>query len=117
VSRNQQGAASEAVAAELLQRKGFRVLERNYRSRVGELDLVCRDGEALVFVEVRSRRDARFGGGLLAVGLRKQRQVVRAARAYLARNPQPEGTVCRFDVVGVTGEIVEHVVDAFRVAD
>lgn len=94
---------------------GYRVLARNVRLRVGELDAVALDGEVLVFVEVRSRADDRFGGAGHAVGPAKQRQVVRCAQGYLAQAPaEHRRRAVRFDVVAVTGDEVVILRDAFR---
>ena len=108
------GRRGEDRAAAALVAAGYRVVERNVRLRVGELDLVAYDGSTLVFVEVRSRRDHRFGGGLAAVPHRKQRQVARAAEVYLAVR-RPAFATCRFDVVAITGDELVIVRDAFRI--
>ena len=113
-TRQERGAWGEALAERTLRAAGLRIVERNFRCRAGELDLVAFDRDTLVFVEVRSRRDARFGGGLAAVTPAKQRQVARVAAVYLAAR-RPRFTTCRFDVVGITGDVVEHVRDAFRI--
>ena len=94
------GRAAEDAACEELQRRGYRILERNVRVAGAELDVVARHGSALVFVEVRSRSSRRYGGPLATVGREKQRRVARGARAYLARRPGP-APPARFDVVGV----------------
>lgn len=106
-------AAEERAVAELV-RRGYRVVERNFRRRLGELDVVAFDGDTLVFVEVRSRADARFGGAIAAVPHAKQRQVARMASLYLAHR-RPVFRRCRFDVVAITGAEVQVIVDAFRV--
>ena len=95
------GAAAEELAARLLARNGLVVVARNYRTRFGEVDLVARDGATLVFVEVRARTWAAFGGAAGSVDARKQRRIVAAARHYLARlGTEP---ACRFDVVTLQG--------------
>lgn len=94
---------------------GYRVVERNVRLRIGELDAVAWDGETLVFVEVRSRASARFGHAAETVSLAKQRQVARVAQAYLSTRtiaPRPRGM--RFDVVAITGEELVILRDAFQ---
>lgn len=108
------GQRSEDRATAALLAAGYRVVERNVRLRVGELDVVAYDGSTLVFVEVRSRGDHRFGGGLAAVPHSKQRQVARAAAAYLALR-RPTFATCRFDVVAITGPELVIVRDAFRI--
>jgi putative endonuclease len=108
------GSRGEDRASAALRARGYRIVERNFRCKVGELDVVAFDGDTLVFVEVRSRADARFGGGLAAVGQGKRRQVARVAAAYLALR-RPRFTTCRFDVVAITGDDLVIVRDAFRV--
>ena len=106
------GAIAEARAAELLQRKGYRVVDRNWTCRGGEIDLVCTDGDTLVFVEVRARADARHGTPLETIIDRKRRRLVRAAAIYLHVKGCAD-RACRFDAVAITGEAIEHVEDAF----
>ncbi len=105
--------AAQRRAERLLLREGYTVVARNYRCRIGELDLVCRDGNELVFVEVRSRKDARYGDAAETVNPTKQRQLARVARVFLA-SKQPEFDTCRFDVVALTGDEIELIRDAFR---
>lgn len=107
------GAAAEAEAARYLEGRGFRILERRYRTRAGELDLVAHDGREIVFVEVKARAAESFGGPEEAVDLRKQRRLARAASAYLAIKGLSEEPA-RFDVVAVTPEGIRHLADAFR---
>lgn len=95
------GEATEQAAAEWLQARGLRLVARNQHAKGGELDLVMRDGETLVFVEVRHRASTRHGHPLETVTPSKQRRLVQAARFYLLRNGL--SCPCRFDVVGVTG--------------
>lgn len=97
-ARGRLGASGEEAACRLLRRAGYRVLERNYRSRYGELDAVARQGGELVFVEVRTRSSDELGSGAESVGPAKQRQLVRMARAYL-QDKELEELPCRFDVV------------------
>jgi putative endonuclease len=95
------GRWAEDQAADHLRGHGLRLLCRNFRCRVGEIDLVMTDGAALVFVEVRFRSNLRYGTGLESVTRAKQMKLLAAARAYLARHPVGN-TPCRFDVVSVT---------------
>lgn len=110
------GRRAEDRAAAFLEERGFRILERNYRCRLGELDIIAEDGDCLVFVEVRSRASSDFGDALEMVGKAKRRQVARVAQHFLHQR-QPAHRDIRFDVVGITGSRIEHVVDAFRVGD
>lgn len=110
------GRQGEIAAALYLKRQGMKVLERNLRTPVGEIDLVVRHRRILAFVEVKTRRGTGFGSPAEAVGPRKQHQIVQAAKWYLKDHPhrhlQP-----RFDVVAVTiiGDDlhIEHIPDAF----
>jgi putative endonuclease len=91
------GARAEALAADYLCRQGLTLLERNFRTRRGEIDLVMRDGGVIVFVEVRLRTNAAFGGAAASITPTKQARLVAAAQVYLARlGRQPP---CRFDAV------------------
>jgi len=93
----QSGIAAEELAVTYLTELGLRVVARNYRCRFGEIDLIARDGDALVFVEVRLRRSGRFGGAGASIDHAKQRKLVAAAQHYLSRH----GAIprCRFDAV------------------
>lgn len=113
MERKKRGHAAEKAAVALLRSRGYRILETNYRCAQGELDIIARDRDELVFVEVRSRASARHGDAMDAVGPAKQRQVARVAQAYISREA-PVFESSRFDVVAVTGDQVEHITDAFR---
>jgi putative endonuclease len=89
----------ENAAAELLERAGLQLLQRNYRCKAGEIDIVARDGDTLVFVEVRARRSSRFGGAAATIDVRKQRRVRTAALHFLQRRRQSNSQACRFDVI------------------
>lgn len=112
-AKQRDGGAAEEIAARYLARHGLAIVDRNYRCRGGEIDLVARDGAALVFVEVRLRRSQRFGGAGASVDARKQARVLAAARHYLAgRGEQP----CRCDVVTLDAldpAHIEWIKDAF----
>jgi putative endonuclease len=113
VSTTESGRSNEDRACAELARRGYVIVERNYRCKLGELDVVAREGDVLVFVEVRSRRSARYGSALETVNAAKQRRIARVAQHYLmARQPRFES--CRFDVVGITGEELVLIKDAFR---
>ncbi|MDO4322425.1 MAG: YraN family protein [Lachnospiraceae bacterium] len=108
------GAAYERKAAEYLQKNGYQILERNYRCRAGEIDLVARQGEYLVFAEVKYRRGPGRGSGLEAVDWRKQRRILRAASWYIREKRISPEHPCRFDVVSFRGDAVTLVQDAFQ---
>lgn len=111
-ARQSLGLWGEDVACAELVRRGYAILARRYRTRHGEIDIVARDGPTLVFVEVKTRRHDRFGGGAAAVTMAKQRRLVQMAldfivRARLTRCP------CRFDVVAVSADPDRVQVDVF----
>ena len=98
------GADSEERAAAYLAARGLAIVSRNYRTRLGEIDVIAREGEVLVFVEVRMRSESRFGGALESVTPRKQRRIASAAQMYLRQFPRAPR--CRFDVIALdAGEI------------
>jgi putative endonuclease len=97
--RKQLGARGEEAACRLLRRAGYRIVDRNYRTRWGELDVVATEAGELVFVEVRTRSTAEFGTGAESVGPAKQRQLERMARIYIQQRRVAETCPCRFDVV------------------
>lgn len=108
------GGAAEENAARFLADHGVAIVARNYRTRRGEIDLVARDGAILVFVEVRMRSSARFGGAAASIDARKRARIEAAARQYLARlRHEPP---CRFDVVSVEDGRVEWLQGAFETA-
>jgi putative endonuclease len=101
--QQQLGQAAEQAALDYLQHQGLRLVQRNFQCRYGELDLIMRDGQILVFVEVRLRHNAQFGGALASVTTRKQHKLIQAARCFL--NQYPESLACRFDVVAFDGKV------------
>jgi putative endonuclease len=119
--RHRLGEAGERLAAEHLERRGFRIVERNYRTRWGELDIIAFDGRTLAFCEVKTRRaGGSRGGALEAVGPRKQSRVRKMAGSWLIeRRDRPHADALRLDAIGVTvdaaGKLVslEHLEGAF----
>ena len=114
------GQEGEATAENYLRQKGYRIIAKNLRSSLGELDLVAEDGPVLVFVEVKARRSEDFGGAIHAVHQRKQEKLIRLASQYLARH-QWTNRACRFDVVllqatGASAPQIEHIQNAFDVS-
>lgn len=109
---NPAGARAEDLCAELLRSSGIRVLERNWRCRHGEIDLIAEERGTLVFAEVRMRSGSGFGGAAESVTAAKQSRLIAAARLYLARRPEAS---CRFDVflVGADPSRVEWIRNAF----
>lgn len=116
-ARQELGKFGEDLACAALEQRGYIVMARRYRTRGGELDIVARDGEYIVFVEVKARQDDSFGDPEEAVTLQKQHRLVAMATDYLARAGLSESP-CRFDVVGInvdtTPPTVSVIPDAFR---
>ena len=117
--RRQRGTQSERLAADFLQARGLKVLARNVRCKIGELDLVCLDHEVLAIIEVRQRGSREFGGALQSVTWCKQRKIIRTTRYLLQRQAGWQGRAVRFDVVAVEGppggaQRLVWVKDAFR---
>lgn len=113
------GKEGEEIAERYLTRKGYRLVERNYRCRLGELDLIALDRRVIVFVEVKTRSDHRFGGPLESVHRRKQRKMINAALFFLSQH-RLHHREARFDVVGVSLDgpepIIEHIQNAFEIS-
>ena len=113
------GRWAEDVAREFLVRKGFTIVARNVSYPFGEIDVVAKDDDILVFVEVKYRKSEIFGAPFEAVTSAKQKKIIRAALAFL-QNYQRE-PFCRFDVISVTGDLaapsIEHICDAFCLED
>ncbi len=115
------GQDSETRAEQFLIAKGYRILDRNVRSSIGELDLVADDQGVVVFVEVKGRSTAAFGGALSAVDRRKRAKLSRLAAQYLAQRHWSD-KLCRFDVVLIQGQLsipeqIEHIPNAFDAAE
>ncbi|MBV2235026.1 MAG: YraN family protein [Sterolibacterium sp.] len=94
--RKQTGDSAEELAARFLERNGLQVVTRNWRVRGGEIDLICRDGHTLVFVEVRLRRGQGYGGAAASITATKQRRIILAAQHYLSGQAE---CFCRFDAI------------------
>lgn len=104
MERKRIGMDAERRAEAWLIEQGLRLLERNARCRLGEIDLVMQDREQIVFVEVRSRGQAGFGGAAASVNWHKQQKLIRTARFLLGQNPHWSRLPCRFDVVAYEGD-------------
>lgn len=99
-ARQALGKHGEDLACLELERRGYAIVARRYRCRGGEIDIIARDGETIVFVEVKTREDLAFGGGADAVTAFKRRRIVHIAEDYLARHHYGDCR-CRFDVVSI----------------
>lgn len=109
------GAQAEKLAADFLQRNGLRLIDSNFRCRMGEIDLILRDGPTLVFAEVRLRSSAQFGGAAASITAAKQTRISRAAQMYLQQNHTD--APCRFDAVlldSLDAKRIEWIKNAFE---
>jgi putative endonuclease len=111
--RQRQGLAAERQAIQYLQTRGWWIAAHRFRMGRIEIDLVARKGRLVAFIEVKARRSDAFGSPLEAVTGAKRREIVRAARAWVDRFGKPSD-VYRFDCIALTGNVLEHVEDAFR---
>lgn len=113
-----QGLRFEELAVQFLQRKGFVIVERNFKTKFAEIDIVAKEGETLCFVEVRSRSDSRYGTPQATINFRKQEKIIKAASAYLQRM-YPRIPMCRFDVIACLGTIeapvLQYIPNAFGI--
>ena len=106
------GRAGENKAIEYLTKKGYKILQKNFKTYVGEIDVIAKDGEEIVFVEVKTRSSESYGSPGEAVDYKKQEKYVKVATEYLIRNKK-EGANCRFDVIEILNGQINHVIDAF----
>ncbi len=111
--RKELGAEGEEQASRFLERFGYKILERNYRSPLGEIDIVATDGQVICFIEVKTRRALSYGWPQEAVHLRKQRRIVQVALIYLKEKGIRDRDI-RFDVVARYGDNLELIKGAFE---
>ncbi len=108
------GEEKEQLAIDFLRKKGYFIIESNFRVRQAEIDIIARDGSTIVFVEVKYRSSTTQGHPLEAVDCRKQQKISRAALSYLSRNKiSLDNTSIRFDVIGILGKEITHIENAF----
>jgi putative endonuclease len=112
------GTKGEELAVRFLQKKGYRIVKRNYKTPVGEIDIIARDGDTIVFIEVKTRTDISFGYPFEAVNNRKRQKLKNLALLYLKR--QGKESPVRFDVLSIFcmddgKKDIEHIKDAFEV--
>lgn len=112
------GDQAENAACEDLQSQGLKLIERNFLCKRGEIDLIMQQANTTVFIEVRYRRNIRYGSGAESVDWRKQEKLLATAEHYLQTHPKAAKGACRFDVVALTTEDQQHkidwIVDAFQ---
>lgn len=112
-NRRKTGTEYEALAAAYLEDRGYTILERNFHDKYGEIDLIAKEENQIVFVEVKYRRNLAKGDPAEAVNYPKQQRIRRTARYYLYHRGLTEETPCRFDVVAILGREIRLLKDAF----
>ncbi len=113
MNNRKSGIEGENIAVEYLKRHGYKILDRNFACKTGEIDIICERENMLVFVEVKARENTNYGMPCEAVTSSKIRSIVKTAEAYLLKKRRINSP-CRFDVVEVLRGEVNHIEDAFR---
>lgn len=108
------GTKYEALTCQYLETLGYEILERNFRCRIGEIDIIAYDGRYLVFVEVKYRQKPGCGQAVYAVSKKKQHVISKVAAYYLIKNGLTEDTPCRFDVAAIDGNHLQLYKNAFE---
>ena len=106
------GRVGETKAVEFLKKQGYTVLERNYKTRIGEIDAIVEKDGVIIFVEVKTRSSDEYGMPSEAVGYEKQRKYVKIAEEYLIKSKLTDKS-CRFDVIEIINDEINHIIDAF----
>ena len=112
---NTYGKRSEIIAADYLKKKGYKILETNYKNLIGEIDIIAKDGKTLVFIEVKTRLTRAFGDPLEAIDYKKQQKIRNVATLYL-KERKMLNALSRFDAISILGlenPEISHVTDAF----
>lgn len=113
MNKRKLGSEFEQQACDYLEKKGIRVVARNYRKRIGEIDIIARDGEYLVFTEVKYRMSTDQGGAAYAISERKKQTIRRVAQWYMVENDISMETFCRFDAILIDNGIITHIKNAW----
>lgn len=109
------GGRYEELAAQYLMKKGYNILERNYRNRFGEIDIIAKDGNTIVYVEVKYRKNNYSGEPIEAVGIYKQRKISKTAFFHYSVYGYSANMPARFDVIGIDGNNkITHIINAFE---
>ena len=107
------GAFYEDMACAFLEKQGLKIIKRNFRVRLGEIDIIAQDADELVFIEVKYRKDKSCGGAEYAISKTKQDKIRRTAQCFMKMNGYSMSTFCRFDAVLIDGEDITHVKKAW----
>ena len=114
INKRKIGSSYEDLACERLEQEGMQILARNYRVRIGEIDIIAKEREELVFVEVKYRSSLDYGGAEYAISLRKQNTIRKVAAWYMSQNKIRPDSFCRFDAVLIDGDEITHIRNAWQ---
>lgn len=112
MNNRKSGIEGENLAVEYLKKQGYLILERNYSTKVGEIDIIAEDKDTIVFVEVKARENTKFGQPIESITAKKVHSIIRSAQWYLSAK-RKQDSLCRFDVIEVLRGEVTHTKDAF----
>lgn len=107
------GRTGEVKAEKFLKRLGYKILAKNYKTVVGEIDIIAKDGDTVVFVEVKTRTNEKYGAPSEAVGVNKRMKYFKVAEEYLIKNYKTTDVLCRFDVIETLDGQINHIINAF----
>lgn len=106
------GVSGETLASNFLKKNGYKIIERNYKNKLGEIDIIASNKKTIVFVEVKARDTIVYGRPSEAVNFYKQNKIRKVAQQFLLEN-KLDGFPCRFDVIEIVGEKINHIENAF----
>lgn len=113
MNKREIGSCYEEIAGEYLKENGYEIIEYNYRCKYGEIDIIAKKNCELVFIEVKYRKNDRFGSPFEAVDMKKQKVIMKTAKYYVMEKGIPQNTYIRFDVVGIIGSEIKIIKNAF----
>ncbi len=115
-SNNRQiGAFIETIVCKHLSQKGYIILERNYRCKFGEIDIIAKNNDYIVFIEVKYRKNVALGYPMEAVDFRKQQKIIKTSLFYIAQNHICINSNYRYDVISIIGNKITHIKNAFSI--
>jgi len=113
VNNRRLGKLGEDIAVKYLRKNGYQIIERNFRNKLGEIDIIAREGDVISFIEVKSRGSEQFGSGLEAIDKRKMRKLSQVALTYIKLHSL-EDVMCRFDVLALSDSKIDLIKNAFE---
>lgn len=113
INKREIGSAYEQKAVKYLKNNGYTIIEQNYFCKYGEIDIIAKKNDMLVFVEVKYRKNSKVGLGESAVNKNKQTHIIRSAQNYLITKYKTDEVACRFDVIAINGSMLHHIKNAF----